>query len=124
MKNVGLLSANFLSERLGLPNRGLPCLWTLRICIWCHSRTLTSHTTFDLIFPCGKKNAWLGRGKKGFICVLQVCNNFSVRHPTNVCDGLHLYDDEVSGGGGPDLRPRESEPRQRKERQQTPRRRT
>lgn len=55
LKNVGLLSANFPSDRLGLPNCGLPCLWTLRICIWCHSRTLASYTTFDLIFPCGKK---------------------------------------------------------------------
>lgn len=49
-----------------------------------------------------KKNAYLGREKKRFffpLNVQQVCNNFSVTHATNVCDDLHLYIAEVSGGG-------------------------
>lgn len=87
---------------------------------------LWRHIQLLILYFLVEKNSWLGRGRKvlSFFGVLQVCNNFSVRHPTNVCDDLHLYAAEVSGGGGPDLRPRESEPRQRKERQQTPRRRT
>lgn len=50
--------------------------------------------------------------------MLQVRNNFSVTHPTNMHDDLPLYVAEVSGGGGPDLRPREGEARHRKESKQ------
>lgn len=47
--------------------------------------------------------------------MLQVCNNFSVTHTTHACDDLLLSIAEVSGGGGPDIMPREGEPRKRKE---------